>query len=195
MPRHKRIVLTVLLSVLGVLLVEVFAVLIFVYSGLYNIAASRPHTALGNWFLETTMEESVKRRAGDVEAPQQASAAGGVAHFDSMCVICHGGPGVERSEIGKGVRPEPPALSEEAAEWTVEEIYWIVEHGIKMSAMPAFGPTHEEKDLWAVAYFVKELPDLSATQYQERLKKAGHSESSEQPSGESSGAQGSEQQH
>ncbi len=195
MPRHKQIVLTVVLSVLGVLLVEVFAVLIFVYSGLYNIAASRPHTALGYWFLETTMEESVKRRAGDVEAPQQASTTGGIGYFKSMCVMCHGAPGVERSEIGQGLTPRPPALSQEAGEWTVEEVYWIVEHGIKMSAMPAFGPTHKEEELWAVAYFVKELPELSASQYQEQLNESGHSASSPAASEEGSEAQGGEHQH
>jgi len=38
-------------------------------------------------------------------------------------------------------------LSEEAAEWEPQEIYWILAHGIKMAGMPAYGPTHTEEEL------------------------------------------------
>lgn len=44
---------------------------------------------------------------------------------------------------------------------------WILQHGIKMTGMPAFGPTHDEKELWAMVAFVRRLPDMSPSEYKE----------------------------
>jgi hypothetical protein len=45
------------------------------------------------------------------------------------------------------------------------ELYWIIKHGIKMTGMPAFGPTHEEEKLWSVMAFVRRLPELQTEAY------------------------------
>ena len=63
------------------------------------------------------------------------------------------------------MRPEPPALTEAATEWSPEEVAWIVENGIKMSGMPAFGGRLSLEEIVAVAAFVRELPGLSARDY------------------------------
>src|SRR3546814_14121859 len=63
------------------------------------------------------------------------------------------------------MRPKPPALAHAAQGWSLEEVNWIVDHGIKMSGMPAFGGTHEEATIWNIAAFVKALPEMSAEQY------------------------------
>jgi mono/diheme cytochrome c family protein len=64
-----------------------------------------------------------------------------------------------------GARLSPPDLMEAAGEWTPAEIYWILKHGIKMSAMPSFGSTHSDADLWKLAGFVKRLPTISPQTY------------------------------
>jgi mono/diheme cytochrome c family protein len=46
------------------------------------------------------------------------------------------------------------------------EVYWIVKNGIRMTGMPAFGPTHDEATLWAITAFVKQLPTMTPQQYQ-----------------------------
>lgn len=46
----------------------------------------------------------------------------------SECVLCHGAPGVERTEWEKGMRPMPPPLAEEATHWSSAELFWIVRH-------------------------------------------------------------------
>jgi mono/diheme cytochrome c family protein len=63
------------------------------------------------------------------------------------------------------MRPEPPHLTEAASEWSAEEIYWIVEKGVKMSGMPAFGERHEPKGITALTAFVTRLPGLSPEDY------------------------------
>ena len=162
------------LSAIGALVLLGAGVLAWMHSGEYNVAASKPHTALGTWALETVMKNSVQDHAADIQVPplnDSSLRAAGFHHFQAMCVTCHGAPGEERSEIGKGLTPTPPELSEAVPEWTDAELYWIVKHGIKMSGMPAFGVTHDEKELWGIVAFLKRLPHLSPEEYQ-ALKQA-----------------------
>ena len=46
-----------------------------------------------------------------------------------------------------------------------------------MTGMPAFGPTHDDKTLWSVAAFVKELPAMTPEEYAafESAGGSGHS--------------------
>ncbi len=125
-----------------------------VYSGLYNVAATERRTRFTLWALHTIMKNSVRERARDIAVPERLLASGaeqGFRNYREMCVICHGAPGVEPSEVGKGLTPEPPDLAERAREWSAAELYWIVKHGVKMTGMPAFGPAHSDEELWALA--------------------------------------------
>ena len=83
-----------------------------------------------------------------------------------MCELCHGAPGVEPSEVGKGLSPDPPLLMRAANDWTVEQIYWLATHGVGDTGMPAFGATQEEQVRWAIAHFVTQLPNLTPAEYQ-----------------------------
>ena len=85
-----------------------------------------------------------------------------------MCVQCHGAPGKERGEIGKGLTPRPPSLIDAVPLWSSSELFWIVKNGIQMTGMPAFGPTHDDDRIWAIVSFVQQLPRMSPTQYGQR---------------------------
>lgn len=67
--------------------------------------------------------------------------------------------------MGKGLNPDPPALRHVAREFTHEEVYWIIKHGIKMTGMPALAPTHSEEEILALTAFVEHLPQLSEAGY------------------------------
>jgi mono/diheme cytochrome c family protein len=166
---NRTVVGTAALTALAVLVLAGVAALVFVYSGEYNVAASEPHSAIERWALETTMENSVRDHAAGIQVPpldEPSLTRSGFHHFQEMCVTCHGAPGQERSEIGKGLTPTPPELSEAIPNWTEAELYWIVKHGIKMSGMPAFGRTHSDKEIWGIVAFLRRLPALSPEEYQ-----------------------------
>lgn len=163
------------------------ACLAFVYSGAYDVAATQPHSRAERWLLRTLMERSVRARVDDVPEPPDESdelLAVGFHHYDEMCVVCHGAPGIERSEIGEGIEPEPPDLAETAGDWTLPGIFLITSQGIKMAGMPAFGPTHSEEEIWGISMFVERLPEIDASEYARlRAEAQGESESAEsQPS-------------
>lgn len=155
-------------GVLATLLAFIAIALIVIYTGAYNVAATEDHTSLTRWAFETTMHNSVETRASDIQAPDsfsERSIAAGAAEYKAMCEHCHAGPGVDRAEWAKGMLPLPPHLADEAAEWSASEIFWLVKHGVKLSGMPAFGPTHGDETLWNIVAFVEQLPGMTAQEY------------------------------
>jgi mono/diheme cytochrome c family protein len=91
--------------------------------------------------------------------------------FNEMCVQCHSAPGKEPTMVGKGLNPPPPKLSDAAQRWSRAELFWIVKNGIKMTGMPAFGPTHSDEELWLVVAFLQRLPNISPEEFKEMADK------------------------
>ena len=160
------------LAVLAIAVLLVAGGLGFVYSGAYDVAATGDHTGLVTWALETTKDRSIRARAADVAAPPPFDSALVVSGFDGfrdMCVECHGAPGVDPGINGVGLNPSPPELGEEAHEFDDAELFWITKHGLKFTGMPAFGPTHADRDLWAVVAFIRELEEMAPEEYARRV--------------------------
>jgi mono/diheme cytochrome c family protein len=148
----------------------------YVYSGWFDVAASSSHIALERWALNTTMKRSVvagARSVGDPPPFSDEMFKDGFEHYDEMCAVCHGGPGIERSEIGKGLNPRAPDLAEAVKAWTPRQLFWIIKHGVKMTGMPSFGATHEDDEVWNIVAFVEKLPQISPEQYQQMKRQAG----------------------
>ncbi len=146
---------------------------IYAYGGFYNVAAVEPHAALTDWVLHTTMQQSVKARARTITPPPppgNRDLGEAFRGFDEMCVQCHGAPGKEPGVVGKGLQPPPPGLGDAAKRWNRAELFWIVKNGIRMTGMPAFGPTHSDEQIWALVAFLQRLPNTSAAQYKEMEK-------------------------
>jgi mono/diheme cytochrome c family protein len=140
----------------------------FIYSGLYDVAASTPHWSATTWLLKTARARSIAYHAAGVMAPpgldDTAMIEAGVAHFAAHCAICHGAPGVPRGDIAKGLYPSPPGLSRAAVEYGAGELFWILKHGIKMSGMPSW-QDHSDAELWATVAFLERLPAMTEAEY------------------------------
>ena len=156
-----------LAGALAMLLLILLIAAVVALGRFYPVAASKSDPPGVGWVLEETMEHGVKASAKGLNAPKlsQADVLEGGSHFKGVCQACHGGPGAEPEEFAAGMNPKPPNLAEAGQEWTVPEIFWIAKNGIRMSAMPAFGKTDEDDELWKIAAFVKQLPKVSAAKY------------------------------
>ncbi|HXO20230.1 MAG TPA: cytochrome c [Thermoanaerobaculia bacterium] len=149
--------------------------LILAWSGAYNVAATTPEGGIVDNFLGKVADKSALRHSAGIQAPplnDPAQIQLGFEHYQEMCVTCHGAPGVKASEIGMGLNPAPPDLVDSAKELSPARIYWIVHNGIKMTGMPAFGPTHEQREEWAIVAFVKQLPQITPEKYRGMVQAA-----------------------
>ena len=64
-------------------------------------------------------------------------------------------------------RPRGPHSSRSGLPLERRRAVWIIENGIKDTGMIALGPTHQPQDIWAVAAFVRQLPDMTPERYHE----------------------------
>lgn len=165
--RNVKTLNTVVLT----LVVTAMAGLGYVYSGLFDVAADQPHGALVNWLFATTRDQSIAIRAKEIEVPnldEPELIEQGADEYAEMCSGCHLAPGVPDNEFRQGLNPPAPELAKaEPPEdaMTAAQQFWVVKHGIKMSAMPAWGGTHDDPTLWSIVAFLRKLPTLTAEQY------------------------------
>jgi mono/diheme cytochrome c family protein len=176
----------VLLGLIGGLVLLGAVFLAVVYTGAYNVAATDPHADIVRWALGTTQHRSVAGRAEDVEIPEDLApelVAAGAPAYAAMCAHCHAGPGVERAAWASGMRPMPPELIHAATEWEPREVFWILQNGIKMSGMPAFGPDHGDQALIELTAFVGKLPGMTPEEYRTLTEARGRGGGGQSESG------------
>jgi mono/diheme cytochrome c family protein len=165
---QKSLLLASFTGALTGLLVAVMVAIGIAYTGAYNVAATEEHTSAVRWLFDTTFRNSVQARAAKIRPPENYTPemiAAGASDYKLMSQHCHSGPGIEREKWAEGMRPNPPRLKDAAKNWKPNEVFWIIKYGAKMSGMPAFGPTHEDKELWNIAAFVSQLPAITSQEY------------------------------
>jgi len=157
-------------AVLGVLAIGTG---VFVYSGIYNIGADDHHTKPVFAVLQTLRERSIHSRSEDLSVPNLNDPQlilKGAGQYAAMCTECHLAPGSKDSEIRPGLYPQPPNLSQVRVD--PKEAFWVIKHGIKMSAMPAWGFSHDDPTIWSMVAFLQKLPNMTPAQYKEIVAKA-----------------------
>ena len=148
---------------------------IFAYAGIYNIGADAPHSKAVYMALQSVRDRAIRHHSRDIVVPKNLRdpqrIATGAGLYTEMCSGCHLGPGVEPSEISQGLYPPAPQLSK-GMEYSPAQQFWIIKHGVKLSAMPAWGRTHSDELIWDMVAFVRSLPTMSAAQYQAAIASA-----------------------
>jgi mono/diheme cytochrome c family protein len=154
-----------LFAVFGLLIIGGLA---FIYSGLFDVAASDPDWPVMHWVLQTARTRSIQFHAAGIQAPagldDPAKLLVGTEHFAAHCAVCHGAPGVPKGDIAEGLNPQPPDLAHAPSVYTPPELFWILKHGIKMTGMPSWSD-HSDDELWAVVAFLQKLPSMTKEDY------------------------------
>lgn len=144
------------------------AIVLFAWSGLYSVAASSGHWALVELLLRFGMESSVRTHAPALAPPDlrdESLVRLGAGHFHAGCAFCHGSPGTPVGAAALKMLPPPPALDGKLSEWTDQQLFWIVRHGIKYTGMPAWPAQGRDDEVWALVAFLRRLPSLDAASY------------------------------
>ena len=103
----KKVFLTIILT----LVVLIFSILVFMWSGTLDPSQMARHKPITMWMISTTMRHSFEKRMIGILAPPLTDTtmlSQGFMHYNEMCVVCHGASGIEPSELAKGLYPEPP---------------------------------------------------------------------------------------
>ncbi len=146
--------------------IAVIAGAVFIWSGVYDVAADSPDWPITGRLIGDLREHSIRLRSADVKPPalnDPALVKQGAEHYAKMCVGCHLAPGLTDTGIRQGLNPRPPNLTRFAPD--PSEAFWIIKHGIKMTAMPAWGATHDDQTIWAMVAYLQRQPHMSAAEF------------------------------
>ncbi len=152
----------------GLAILGIFAVL-FVVAGGINISADEPDSWAARHFLHFVFKRSVSSRAASLIAPDDLAAASrvrlGAQHFDMVCANCHGGPGLGQSVVALSMSPRPQNLPKVLDQFSDADLYLIVKHGVKYSAMPSWPTSERADEVWSMVAFLRQLPKMDAKAY------------------------------
>jgi mono/diheme cytochrome c family protein len=139
-----------------------------VYFGVVDVGADVPHSPIVYRVLQTALQRSIAVHAEGIAVPPLSDPkmiGEGAEHYAAMCAGCHLAPGLEQTEIRRGLYPRPPQLAE-VPPLPPAHAFWIVKHGVKLTAMPAWGATHSDEEIWNIIAFLQKLPGLTPEDYQ-----------------------------
>ncbi len=115
-------------------------------------------TSVANWGTHFLIRRASRHRIPPRPQDTQASAASGNIRYQSECSLCHGPDGRTRSPMGRWMYPRAADLtSEQVQSYSDQELFWIVQNGIRYTGMPAFGKVETADHIWDLVNYVRTL--------------------------------------
>jgi mono/diheme cytochrome c family protein len=104
------------------------------------------------------------RSAANPVEPSDAVLGRARAHFADHCASCHGNDGRGRTKLGQGLYPKAPDMTlSETQSLSDGELFAIIENGVRLTGMPAWGQPGPEDDqeTWELVHFIRRLKQLT----------------------------------
>jgi len=168
----------VILALIGVCAVVAGAV--FMAGG---ISAQQEPGHLESSLAPLLRSMAIPSSAKNMANPVPTSAAAvkeGMDQFADHCAVCHGNDGSGDTEMGKHLYPRVPDMRQpETQSLTDGELFYIIENGVRLTGMPAWGGEHGGgESSWKLVDFIRNLPKLTPDELKEmqRLNPKGPDE-------------------
>jgi mono/diheme cytochrome c family protein len=129
----------------------------------------RVETALAR-AARTTMIPASARRLRNPEPATSDNIRSGLEHWADHCASCHANDGSGDTAIGRGLYPPAPDMRQATTQnLTDGELFFIIENGVKLTGMPAWGTGTDEsaRSTWHLVQFIRRLPSLSSAELAE----------------------------
>lgn len=145
---------------------------IVVASGIVPVKASSGHWPITTWILSFASGRSIATNSASIVVPpldEPGMVRLGAATFESNCAWCHGSPLEQQPAVAAAMTPAPPTLSKTIGRWEPNELFYIVQHGIKFTGMPAWPTLARDDEIWPVVAFLRSLEQMTASKYRDLL--------------------------
>lgn len=122
-------------------------------------AETRVSRAARSWLVPASARN---RPNPEVSTPDTVRA--GLEHWADHCASCHGNDGSGQTAMGQALYPKAPDMRLPATQALTDgELFYYIEHGVKITGMPAWGtgtPDGEQAS-WHLVHFIRHLPALT----------------------------------
>src|ERR1700681_1310414 len=133
--------------------------------GFVSMRADSPPSKLETTLATRAMDASVARAAPKmtktVTADETKLVAG--AHlYSDHCTLCHGDPAHPKSPLADSLNPPAPQFTNDMADMPENENFFILQHGIRWTAMPGWKNVLSEQQTWQLVTLLSHMHDLPA---------------------------------
>ena len=132
--------------------------------GLVPANADAEPSGLERWAAEKSLRATLARDAPKGEnpvPPTEENLGAGMRLYAQNCAVCHGGADGSPSVVARGLYQKAPQLAKDGVEDDPPGVtYWKVAHGIRFTAMPSFGRTLTEQQVWQLTLFLSHMDKL-----------------------------------
>jgi mono/diheme cytochrome c family protein len=137
--------------------------LLFALMGFISMRADEAPSKLEASLAGRAMDASVARAAPKVANPvtaDEANLVAGARLYRDHCTLCHGDPAHPKSPLADSLNPPPPQFTNDMADMPENQNFYILEHGIRWTAMPGWKNVLDEQQIWQTVTFLSHMHDL-----------------------------------
>lgn len=109
------------------------------------------------------VDASTDRNAPQVKNPLTANEdtlVAGAKLFMDHCAGCHGLPSNPDTQFGRSFNPPVPQFFKEAPDMPENQNFYIIQHGIRWTGMPAWNKTLSDQQIWQIVAFLSNVEKL-----------------------------------
>ncbi|HEY3971379.1 MAG TPA: cytochrome c3 family protein [Candidatus Sulfotelmatobacter sp.] len=162
-------------AVLIVVLVGTVMVLLLLRRGFRATATPSPlEVAVARAARNAAIPSDERHKTNPLPATSDVKQQGR-EYFLNQCASCHGIDGSGKTQIGLNLFPRVPDLRAAATQnLTDGEIHYIIENGVQLTGMPAWGNPHTESSgtSWKLVSFIRSLGAVTNKEQSQQLTAA-----------------------
>ena len=106
------------------------------------------------------VDASTDRHAPDQKNPLPADeelSSRALSSIVNHCAGCHGTPANPDSQFGRSFNPPVPQFFKEGSDMADNQNFYIIQHGIRWTGMPAWNKTLNETQIWQLVTFLSHI--------------------------------------
>jgi mono/diheme cytochrome c family protein len=152
-----------ILGIITALAAIFLAGLIILKTGLVNFSADQPSSDTEKHLAMSAVDASTDRHAPELKNPLPANEdtiVSGADLYMNHCAGCHGVPSNKDSVFANSFNPPVPVFFKDAPDMSENQNFYIIQHGIRWTGMPAWGKTLSSTQIWQLVTFLSNIEKL-----------------------------------
>ena len=134
--------------------------------GFIGMRADNPTSKIETIVAGHIMDASVAHAAPKIANPvmaDEANLAAGARLYREHCTLCHGDPAHPKAALADSLHPPAPQFTKDMADMPENQNFYILQHGIRWTAMPGWKSVLSEQQIWQLVAFLSHMHDLPPT--------------------------------
>lgn len=152
-----------LLGFCAAVVVVLLAEFLWLRLGFFDSRADVPESTLERSIAMPSLDASLERHAPEARNPVAATEVNliaGMKTYQTNCAGCHGDIHQPQTTFGNAFYPRAPQFMEDKADMAENQNFYIIQHGVRLTGMPAWGSLLDDQQIWQVTTFLSHMDKL-----------------------------------